>query len=69
MDAAVLAANNSRAILGGRIGVTLCRARQVSKPQGVKPGLVQLKGDVRTVKVDWKKEKPRLERLQNSLWK
>lgn len=63
MDAAVLAANNSRAVLSGRVGVNLCRARQVSKPVGAKPGLVRLSGDVTTIKVDWRKERHRLERL------
>lgn len=63
MDAAVLAVNNSRAALSGRLGVSLCRARQVSKPPGAKPGLVRLSGDVATLKVDWRKERHRLDRL------
>jgi hypothetical protein len=63
MDAAVLAVNNSRATLSGRLGVSLCRAKQVSKPPGAKPGLVRLSGDVTTLKVDWRKERHRLDRL------
>ena len=67
LDAAVLAANYSKAALGGNVAVNLCRARQVSKPEGAKPGLVQLRGDVKTIKVNWKNEKRRLERLAESL--
>ncbi len=63
LDAAVLAANNSRAVLNGKVGVTLCKARQVRKPPGAKPGLVQLSGSVSTINVEWKREKHRLERL------
>jgi predicted ribosome quality control (RQC) complex YloA/Tae2 family protein len=64
LDAAVLAVNYSKAVLSGSVGVTLCRARQVRKPQGAKPGLVQLSGDVQTIKLNWKNEKHRLDRLQ-----
>jgi len=67
LDAAVLAANYSKAAKTGNVAVSLCRARQVSKPFGAKPGLVQLNGDVKTVKVDWRKEKHRLERLASTL--
>jgi len=63
MDAAVLACNNSRATLAGKVGVSICRARQVSKPYGAKDGLVRLSGEVRTLRVDWRKEKHRLETL------
>lgn len=63
LDAAVLAANNSRAVLNGKVGVTLCKARQVKKPAGAKPGLVQLSGSVTTINIQWKREKHRLERL------
>ena len=41
----------------------MVRCRQVSKPRGAKPGLVQLSGDVRTVSVCVKDEADRLERL------
>uniref|UniRef100_A0A7S0L904 NFACT RNA-binding domain-containing protein n=1 Tax=Coccolithus braarudii TaxID=221442 RepID=A0A7S0L904_9EUKA len=64
LDAAVLAANYSRATLSGKVRVTLCRARQVSKPSGAKPGLVSLQGNVRTVVLDWRKERHRLDRLR-----
>jgi predicted ribosome quality control (RQC) complex YloA/Tae2 family protein len=67
LDAAVLAANYSKAAKTGTIGVNLCRARQVSKPMGAKPGLVQLSGDVKTIKLNWQKERKRLERLADSL--
>lgn len=63
-DAAVLAARHSKAAQSGAVQVTLCKARQVSKPLGAKPGLVQLRGDVRTLTVDWQRERPRLERLE-----
>ena len=67
LDAAVLAANYSKAALSGKVAVSLCKARQVSKPMGAKPGLVQLSGDVKTVRVDWKIEKRRLDRLAETL--
>ena len=67
LDAAVLAANYSKAALTGTVGVSLCKARQVSKPFGAKPGLVQLSGDVKVVKVNWRKERGRLERLGKAL--
>ena len=38
--------------------------RQVGKPPGAKPGLVSLRGDVTTLRVDWRKERHRLERLE-----
>lgn len=63
-DAAVLAARHSKAAQSGVVQVTLCKARQVSKPLGAKPGLVRLSGDVRTLTVDWQRERPRLERLE-----
>ena len=67
LDAAVLAANYSKASLTGTVGVSVCRARQVSKPFGAKPGLVQLSGDVKVVKVNWRKERQRLERLGGAM--
>jgi hypothetical protein len=39
----------------------------VSKPVGAKAGLVQLSGDVRTVKLNWKREKARLDRLSAAM--
>jgi len=47
----------------GKARVSMVRCRQVSKPRGAKPGLVQLSGEVRTVTVCVKDETARLERL------
>ena len=62
LDAAGLAAKYSKAALGGNVKVNLCRARQVSKPSGAKAGLVQLSGDVKTLRLNWGIEKRRLAR-------
>ena len=43
--------------------MSLTRARHVSKPPGAKPGLVALKGDVTTIRVDLGAEGKRLKRL------
>jgi hypothetical protein len=67
MDAAILAAKYSKANPGGTVAVTLCKARQVRKPPGAPPGLVQLSGSVRTVRVAWAKEAHRLERLETTV--
>ena len=65
LDAAVLAANFSKAAGQRRVKVSLTRCRSITKPQGAKPGLVNINGgDVRTVTVDMKAEAARLERLQ-----
>lgn len=66
IDAALLAAVNSKAGQGGRVQVTYTRCRQVTKPYGAKPGLVFLKGDVATVRVDINAESARLERLTST---
>jgi hypothetical protein len=42
------------------------RCRNVSKPKGSKPGLVQLNGDVATIRIDVKAESKRLERLEKT---
>ena len=73
LDAACLAALFSKAVpkppedapheATGKAGVSLCRARTVSKPAGAKPGLVRLTGDVTTLRVDLALERPRLKRL------
>jgi hypothetical protein len=63
IDAALLAAVNSKAGQGGRVQVTYTRCRNVTKPYGAKAGLVFLKGDVATVRVDINAEDTRLERL------
>ena len=62
-DAALLAAKHSKATQTGKAKVSMVRCRQVSKPRGAKPGLVQLSGEVRTVTVCVKDEAARLERL------
>ena len=72
-DAACLAALFSKAVArpppgreheaSGRASVSLTRARHVSKPPGAKPGLVALKGDVTTIRVDLGAEGKRLKRL------
>ena len=63
VDAATLAAANSKSTKTGKAPVSLVRARQVSKPAGAKAGLVRLSGEVRTVVVNLKDEAARLERL------
>lgn len=63
-DAAVLAAVNSKAAAaGGKVLVSFCRCRDVSKPSGAKAGLVRLSGNVGSVSIDIKAERKRLERL------
>lgn len=63
-DAAVLAAKNSKAPPSNAMQVTYTRCRNVSKPAGAKPGLVYLKGEVATIRVNLKVEKDRLSRLE-----
>lgn len=65
-DAAVLAAKNSKAPPSNAMQVTYTRCRNVSKPPGAKPGLVYLKGDVATMRVNLKVEKDRLSRLEGT---
>jgi len=68
LDAAALAVKNSKAKnAGGRQTVSLVRCRQVKKPAGAKPGLVQLNGSVASVKVDIVKEAGRLLRLESQI--
>ncbi|KAG7369956.1 DUF814 RNA-binding domain protein [Nitzschia inconspicua] len=66
MDAAALAARQSKCH-GSVIKVSMVRARDVKKPPGAKPGLVQLTGSVRTVTVNMKEAKARLERLDKTV--
>lgn len=61
-DAAALAARQSKC-QGNVIQVNLCRWRDVKKPPGSKPGLVQLVGKVQTVNVNMKEAEKRLIRL------
>ena len=63
LDAAMLAAVNSKAPQSGKIPVSLTRCRYVSKPSGAKAGLVRLNGDVMTIKIDVKANQARLDRL------
>ena len=65
-DAAALAAKYSKARQRGRTPVTLCRCRQISKPRGAKAGLVQIRGDARTVRTDVFAEASRLKRLEET---
>lgn len=62
-DAAILAAVNSKAAQAGRVQVSYCRARNVSKPPGAKPGMVRLSGDISTITLDMKAERRRFARL------
>lgn len=66
MDAALLAAKYSKAGTA-KTSVTLTRCRNVSKPALAKPGLVTLSGDVRTVRVDVKANRERIERLEGTV--
>ena len=66
MDAAVLAARQSKCN-GNIIKVSMTRARDVKKPPGAKPGLVQLTGHVRTVTVNMNEAQARLGRLDETV--
>lgn len=64
LDAAVLAAMNSKANPNSKVTVSLTRCKNVSKPKSAKPGLVQIRGDIRSIQIDLKNEKFRLEKLE-----
>ena len=64
-DAAALAARQSKC-QGNIVKVSLTRWRDVKKPPGAKPGLVQLVGKVQTVVVNMKEAQKRLERLDGT---
>lgn len=64
-DAAALAARQSKCN-GSVIKVNLSRCRDVKKPPGAKPGLVQLTGNVKTVSVNMKEAEERLKRLDKT---
>jgi predicted ribosome quality control (RQC) complex YloA/Tae2 family protein len=66
-DAACLAAKNSKVAGSNNIQVTYTRCRHVTKPAGAKAGLVYLKGDIATIKVNLKAESERLARLEQQL--
>lgn len=64
IDAAILAAINSKAPQSGRIQVSYTRCRNVTKPSNAKAGLVRLNGEVAMKSVDVKAEVKRLDRLK-----
>lgn len=64
LDAAFLAATNSKASESKRVAVSLTRCRNVSKPRFAKAGLVHISGDIHTINVDMNVERRRLDRLQ-----
>lgn len=66
MDAAALSARHSKCATA-TIKVSLTRCRDVVKPPGAKAGLVQLKGNVRTVAVNMKNADERLARLDETM--
>eukprot|EP00956_Cyclotella_meneghiniana_P010316 scaffold14253_cov72-Cyclotella_meneghiniana.AAC.2 len=66
-DAASLAALKSKCIGQSVIKVSMTRARNVSKPPGAKPGLVQLNGEVRTITLRKDEVEKRCERLEKTV--
>ena len=67
LDAASLAALKSKCIGQSVIKVSMTRARNVSKPRGAKPGLVQLNGDVKTITVRKSEVEKRCQRLEETV--
>lgn len=67
LEAAALAARHSKCAGANSVKVSLTRCRNVSKPPGAKPGLVFLNGDVKTVKVDLKREAKLLDALDETV--
>jgi len=65
-DAAALAARQSKCT-GSVIKVTMTRCKDIVKPPGAKPGLVQLRGNVKTIAVNMKQAQVRLERLDKTV--
>jgi predicted ribosome quality control (RQC) complex YloA/Tae2 family protein len=66
LDAACLAANQSKCHGAAMVPVSMTRCRDIQKPVGAKPGLVRLTGKVRTVTVRMKEAHERLERLEKT---
>jgi len=66
-DAAALAALKSKCIGQSVIKVSMTRCRNVSKPPGAKPGLVQLGGDVKTITLKKDEVMKRTERLEETV--
>jgi predicted ribosome quality control (RQC) complex YloA/Tae2 family protein len=67
LDAAALAALKSKCIGQSVIKVSMTRARNVSKPPGAKPGLVQLTGDIRTITIRKSEAEKRCKRLEETV--
>lgn len=67
LDAAALAALKSKCIGQSVIKVSMTRARNVSKPPGAKPGLVQLNGDVKTITIRKSDVETRCKRLEETV--
>jgi len=67
LDAASLAALKSKCIGQSVIKVSMTRARNVSKPRGAKPGLVQLNGDVKTITLRKSDVEQRCKRLEETV--
>jgi predicted ribosome quality control (RQC) complex YloA/Tae2 family protein len=65
-DAAALAARQSKCT-GSTVKVSVTRCRDVKKPAGAKPGLVQLTGKVLTVTVNMRQAAERLQRLEETV--
>ncbi|KAL7498416.1 hypothetical protein ACHAWT_007353 [Skeletonema menzelii] len=66
-DAAALAALKSKCIGQSVIKVSMTRCRNVSKPPGAKPGLVQLSGEVKTITLKKVEVMERTERLEGTV--
>lgn len=66
-DAAALAALKSKCISQSVIKVSMTRCRNVSKPPGAKPGLVQLNGDVKTITLKKDEVMQRVDRLEKTV--
>eukprot|EP01038_Epipyxis_sp_PR26KG_P007560 gene7560-10301_t len=62
IDAALLAAVNSKSNQSGKVSVSLTRCRYVTKPNGAKDGLVRLNGEITTINIDIKLESVRFEK-------
>jgi hypothetical protein len=45
----------------------MTRCKDIGKPPGAKPGLVQLRGNVKTIAVNMKQAQVRLERLDKTV--
>jgi predicted ribosome quality control (RQC) complex YloA/Tae2 family protein len=66
MDAAALAARQSKNKRSKIVKVSLTRCRDISKPAGSKAGLVRLTGNIRTITVDMNQAETRLQRLDKT---